>query len=176
MTESKASNFSRKKLVIPFLSALAAMLVGAVVFILPPPLSNQFHATAAGQYQNVSVGPDISIDMNANSAMTVSNSQPPEIELLQGSIYFDIKNKDADTSKLIAIAGNARIKNIGTRFSLQKQKDGGSIAITDGQIEIHIGSQIRVIDAGQQVDFDGTQITEETSIIGANIAPWRQNK
>lgn len=176
MTEFKSPSFDRRKLALPFLSAGAAMLVGALIFILPPPLSSQLHTTASGQYQRVSVGPDINIDMNANSAITVTNSQPPEIELLQGSVYFDTKNKDAATSKLTAIAGNIRIKNIGTRFSLIKQKDGGSVAIIDGQVEIHIGSQIRIIEAGRQIDFDGTKITEEKPIIAGDIAPWRHNK
>jgi len=171
MTETKPAPSSRKKYIIPFASAAAVMLFGITIFILPPPISHQLHTTVTGQYEQVFVGPDIRIDMNANSSMTVSNAQPPEIELLQGSLYFDITNSDTNTSKLVVIVNEARIKNIGTQFSVARQNDGGSVAVTDGQVEIQIGTQSLLIQAGQQVTFDNTKITEEASIVKANITP-----
>lgn len=176
MTETKPAPSSRKKYIIPFVSAAIAMLFGTTIFILPPPISNQLHTTSAGQYEQVFVGPNIRIDMNTNSSMTVSSDQPPKIELLQGSIYFDITNSGANTSKLVVIVNEARIKNIGTQFSVARQNNGGSVAVSEGQIEIQIGTQLRLIDAGYQVRFDGSQITEEISVMSTDIAPWRQNK
>lgn len=176
MNETKPAPSKRRKLIIPFVSAAAAMLFGISIFILPPPLSNQLHTTATGQYEQVFIGPTIRIDMNANSSMTVSNAQPPEIELLQGSVYFDIEHSDAATSKLIAIVDNVRIHNIGTRFSLERQNNGGKVAVVDGQVKIQIGSQSHLINAGQQVAFDSSRIIEQTSIVNADVAPWRQNK
>lgn len=176
MTETKPAPSNRRKYIIPFVSAAIAMLFGATIFFLPPPISNQLHTTSAGQYEQVFVGPDIRIDMNKNSSMTVSTAQPPEIELLQGSIYFDIKNTGATTSKLVAIVDNVRIHNTGTRFSIERQNNGGSVAIAEGQIEIQIGTQSHLIDAGRLVSFNGTQITEEAPIITADIAPWRQSR
>lgn len=176
MTETKPAPSSRKKYIIPFASAAAVMLFGITIFILPPPISHQLHTTATGQYEQVFVGPDIRIDMNANSSMTVSNGQPPEIELLQGSIYFDITNSDTNTSNLVVIVNEARIKNIGTQFSVARQNDGGSVAVSDGQVEIQISTQSLLIQAGQQVTFDNTRITEEAPIVKTNIAPWRQDR
>lgn len=176
MTEAKQAPSNRRKYIIPFASAAAVMLFGITIFILPPPISHQLHTTATGQYEQIFVGPNIRIDMNSNSSMTVSNDQPPVIELLQGSIYFDITNSDTNTNKLVAIVNEARIKNIGTRFSAERQNDGGSVAIAEGQVEIQIGAQSRLINAGQLIVFGRTQITEETSITGADVAPWRQNR
>lgn len=167
---------SRRKYIIPFASAAAVMLFGITIFILPPPISHQLHTTATGQYEQIFVGPNIRIDMNSNSSMTVSNNQPPEIELLQGSIYFDITNSDTNTNKLVALVNEARIRNIGTRFSAELQNDGGSVAIAEGRVEIQIGAQSRLINAGQQIVFGRTQITEESSITSADVAPWRQNR
>ena len=176
MTETKPAPSSRKKYIIPFASAAAAMLFGVSIFILPPPISHQLHTTAAGQHEQVFVGPNIRIDMNANSSMTVSNDQPPEVELLQGSLYVDITNSDTNASKLVVIVNEARIKNIGTQFSVARQNDGGSVAVSDGQVEIQIGTQSRLINTGYQVKFDGAQVTEETSVMSSDVAPWRQNK
>lgn len=122
------------------------------------------------------MGPDIRIDMNSNSSMTVSNEQPPVIELLQGSVYFDITNSNPNTNKLIAMVNEARIKNTGARFSAELQNDGGSIAIEEGQVEIQIGAQTRTINTGQQIVFGRTQITDESSITSSSVAPWRQYK
>lgn len=172
MTETKQAPTSRRKLIIPFASAAAVMLFGISIFILPPPISHQLHTTSAGQHDLVFVGPDIRIDMNTNSSMTVSNDQPPEIELLQGSVYFDITNTD----KLVLILNEARIKNVGTQFSAERQNDGGQIAIADGLVEIQIGSQSRLIHAGQQVTFDINKITQEAPIDKSDVATWRQNR
>lgn len=176
MTETKQSPTSLRKLIIPFATAIAVMLFGVSIFILPPPISHQLHTTSAGQHDLVFVGPDIRIHMNANSSMTVSNDQPPKVELLQGSVYFDITNSDANTSKLALIINEARIKNIGTQFSAERQNDGGQIAIADGLVEIQIGSQSRLIHAGQQVTFDINKITQESPIDRSDVAPWRLNK
>ncbi len=177
MTQTTPAPSSRKKYIIPFASAAAAMLFGATIFILPPPATSYLlHTTASGQYEQVFVGPNIRIDMDANSSMTVSSDQPPEIELLQGNLYVDITNSSANTSKLVVIVNEARIKNIGTQFSVQRQNDGGSVTVSDGQVEIQIGTQSRLIHAGQQVTFNSTQITEEASIAKAHIAPWRKHK
>lgn len=176
MTETKSAPLSRRKYIIPFVSVAAAMLFGITIFILPPPTSHQLHTTATGQYEQVFVGPNIRIDMNSNSSMTVSNGQPPVIELLQGNVYFDITNSDTNTNKLVAIVDEARIKNIDARFSAERQNDGGSVAIAEGQVEIQIGAQSRLINAGQQIVFGRTQITEESSITSADVAPWRQNR
>ncbi len=176
MTETKPAPSNRRKYIIPFASAAAVMLFGISIFILPSPISHQLHTTATGQYKQVFVGPNIRIDMNSNSSMTVSNDQTPVIELLQGSIYFDITNSDTNTNKLVALVDEARIKNIDASFSAELQNDGGSIAIAEGQAEIQIGAQSRLINAGQQVVFGRTHITEESSISSADVAPWRQYK
>lgn len=176
MTETKPIPSNRRKYIIPFASATAVMLFGISIFVLPPPISYQLHTTATGQYEQVFVGPDIRIDMNSNSSMTVSNEQPPVIELLQGSVYFDITNSNPNTNKLIAMVNEARIKNTGARFSAELQNDGGSIAIEEGQVEIQIGAQTRTINTGQQIVFGRTQITDESSITSSSVAPWRQYK
>jgi ferric-dicitrate binding protein FerR (iron transport regulator) len=164
-----------RKYLLPFLSAAVAMLAGALIFIIPPPQSTQLYETAVEQYQHFTIEPDINIDLNENSAITVTNSQPTKIELLRGSAYFDVEGGRGTGSKLEAIVGNARIRDIGARFSLKVLNNGdGSVAIADGQIEIYIGSLTHLIQAGQQVDFDKTHIIKEASIVGTDIAPWRQ--
>lgn len=173
MTKANPTPSNRRKYIIPFASAAAVMLFGATIFILPPPTTSyQLYTTTSGQYEQVSVGSDIRIDMNTNSSMTVSTDQPPQVELLQGSLYVE----STGTSKLAIIVNEARIKNIGTQFSVTRQNNGGSVAVSDGQVEIQIGTQSRPINAGYQVTFDNTKITAEKTIARPDVAQWRQNK
>ena len=174
MDKSSVSIFRQKKLLLPFFSAAMAMLAGALIFVLPPPLSTQLHETAAGQYQRVALTSDVSVELDANSAITVTNSEPPRVELIQGSTYFGGDSIAVDAKRLEIIMGDVRFWDMGADFSLQTIKNGGSIAITNGQLEMIIGDQTRLISAGQRVDFDNKHVIEESSVVGLDIAPWRR--
>ncbi|MEK7771588.1 MAG: FecR domain-containing protein [Pseudomonadota bacterium] len=175
MTKSTDNKFLlRKKLLLPFLSAAIAMLAGALIFIVPPPVATQFHETKAGQYKSITVTPDITVALDANTVITVTNSEPPKVELIQGNVYFDSKRLTLDAGILEIIVGDIRFWNRNANFSLQKHRQGGSIAVTQGQLEINLGNQTRQIGTGQLIDFDNEQIIEESAIIEPNVAPWRR--
>jgi len=174
MDKSSASTFRQKKFLLPFLTAAIAMLTGALIFILPPPLATQLHETTADQYQSVTVTPEVTVELDERSAITVTNSEPPSVELLMGNTYFDSKNTSVDAQKLEITVGDVRFLNMGASFSLETLRNGGSIAITDGQIEMNIGGQVRLLSAGQRINFDNQRVIDESSIVGLDIASWRR--
>lgn len=49
------------------------------------------------------------------------------------------------SNKLEVILGNARIKNLGIRFSIKMQKHRGEIAIATSQVALQIGHQTQLI-------------------------------
>jgi transmembrane sensor len=174
MNKPSVSIFRQKKLLLPFFSAAMAMLAGGLIFVLPSPLSTQLHETAAGQYQRVAITSDVSVELDANSAITVTNSEPPRVEIIQGSTYFSGNSIAVDTKRLEIITGDVRFWDMGADFSLQAINKGSSIAITKGQLEMIIGDQARLINAGQRIDFDNQRVIEESSVVGLDIAPWRR--
>lgn len=91
---------------------------------------------------------------------------------MRGEAYFDVHTTQND--QLEVILGNARIKHIGTRFVIRMEKNGGVIAVNEGQVELRIGNLNQVIGAGRQTSFNATTIVGEASISPAEIAPWRQ--
>ena len=108
------------------------------------------------------------------SFVAVKESQPVQVELFKGSVYFDIK-KNA-TNQLEVKVGNAIIKNTGTRFSIQMQKDGNShIAVADGHIKIQVASGTYQINALEQAEFDDVRIRKHSLITEHDIAPWRSD-
>lgn len=174
MGKTSVSIFRQKKFWLPFLSATLVMLIGLMIFIVPSPyLSSQLYETTAGQFRQVDVTPDVTVEMDANSAMTVANSVPPSVELIRGNVYFNGDGNAVDTIKLEVIMGQAYFQDNGASYSLETTKDGGSIAVSQGQLEMRIGDQTRLVSAGQRVDFDGFKVVGESSIVGLDIASWR---
>ncbi|MCH9639919.1 MAG: FecR family protein [Betaproteobacteria bacterium] len=174
MNESSVSIFRKKKFLLPFFSAAIAMSVGALIFILPPPLSTQLYETTADQYQRIELSPVVSVELDENSSITVTNSEPPRVEIIQGNTYFSGNSSSAKTNRLEIITGNVRFWDMGANFSLQTINNSSNIAINSGQLEMIIGDQSRLVLAGQRIDFDNNQVIEESSVVGLEIAPWRR--
>lgn len=174
MDQSSVSIFRQKKFILPFLSAAVVMLMGALIFILPPPLATQFHETKAGQYQRVTLTPGITVELDERSAIAVTNSEPLSIELIKGNAYFDNNNASAPIQALEISVGDVRFLDNGASFSLETLKNGGSVAISNGQMEINIGGQVHSASAGQRINFNNNRIIEELSIVDTDIASWRR--
>lgn len=154
--------------------AATALALGLISWYISKPVTARLHETVAGQRLTVKATPDIGITLDTDSAVTVANSQPPRIELLRGNVYFDVTSNDAN--KLEVKVGEVRIKDIGTRFSVRMRPDGGSVAVTDGQVEIHVATGTYLVSARERADFDGTRVTGHRLIAEADVAPWHPNR
>lgn len=168
------SVFRQKKVLLPVLSAVLAMLVGALIFVVPPPLVKQMHETAAGQYLKIEITPTITAEMDAQSSITVLKTDPPKVELIQGNLYINDKSPQADQINLEVTLVGAVINGMGGSFSVQQQKDQYQVAVASQRIEIKTLGQSRMVNAGRQIAFDNAKIISESAIGTASIAPWRQ--
>lgn len=166
--------FSWRRILLHCSIATTALGLGFMSWYISKPVTARLHETTAGQRLTIKATPDISISLDTDSAVTVANSQPPRIELLQGNAYFDVTSKDAD--KLEVKIGAVRIKDIGTRFSVRMQPDGGSVAVADGQVEIHVATGTYLVSAWERADFDSTRVTGHRIIAEADVAPWHLNR
>ena len=169
-----ARPFSWRRILLHCSIATTALGLGFMSWYIAKPVTARLHETVAGQRLTVKATPDVSISLDADSAVTVANSQPPRIELLRGNVYFDVTSKDAD--KLEVKVGAVYIRDIGTRFSVRMRPDGGSIAVADGQVEIHIAAGTYLVSARERADFDGMRITGHRVITEADVAPWHPNR
>ena len=162
-----------------FLLHCSILSIGAVLGLLAwyisKPQSIRFYETKSEQYLATTIAPNIDMALDTHSSVTVKNSQPLQIELFKGNIYFDVKENAV--GKLEVKVGKAYIKDIGTRFSIRMHKDGSShIAVADGQIKIHVASGVYQINALEQADFDDSGISKHRLITERDIAPWRSNQ
>ena len=149
--------------------------LGLLTWYFAKPHSIRFYETKSEERLVTAIAPDIDMALDTRSSITVKNSQPLQVELLKGNVYFDIKKNAID--KLEVKVGNAIIKDTGTRFSIQMHKDGSShIAVADGHIKIHVASGVYQINELEQADFDDARISKHRLVTERDIAPWRSEQ
>lgn len=154
--------------------AVTALGLGFMSWFIAKPTAIRLHETIPGQQLTVNAAPDLDISLDADSSVSVSNSQPPQIELLRGNAYFDAKGEGA--GKLQVKVGTTYIRDAGTRFSIRKRANGGSIAVANGQVEVLVETGTYLIGAHEGADFDGINVTGQRMVAEADIAPWRPGR
>jgi ferric-dicitrate binding protein FerR (iron transport regulator) len=152
--------------------ALTAMIVAAWFF--PRPVQTQRYETTPGQHLTVAVAEGIEAVLDADSALSVARSDPPRVELLRGNAYFSVNRQGS--GGLEVVAGQTRIRDIGTRFAVAVREQGGHVAVAEGVVEIQAGDTHRTAAAGLRVDFDGAGITGEKYLAAEDVAPWRNGQ
>ncbi len=156
------------------LIATTALGLGFLSWFIAKPLAIRLYETVPGQRVTVTAAPNIEISLDADSSVAVSNTEPPRIELLRGNAYFDVRGEGA--GKLQVKVGTTQITYTGTRFSVIKRANGGTVAVADGQVEIQVESGTYLVGAQEGVDFDGIRITNQRMISEAAVAPWRSGR
>ncbi len=148
------------------------IILGLMTWYFGKPPNIRFYETKSEERLTAAITPHIDMALDIRSSVAIKDGQPLQAELFKGGVYFDIRKEAAGMLEIKV--GNAIIKDVGTRFSIEKLKDGSShAAVADGQIKIHVASGVYQINAFEQVDFDDTGISKHQLAIERDIAPWR---
>ncbi|MEO6823343.1 MAG: FecR domain-containing protein [Nitrosospira sp.] len=163
--------YSWRRIVLHCIIASTGLGLGLLSWVIAKPVATRIHQTVPGERLTVAATPDIDVSLDADSSVTISNSQPPRIELLRGNAYFDVKRSDA--GKLQVKVGTVYINDIGTRFSVSMRGNGGSVAVASGQVEIQVETGTYLVSARERVDFDSARVSGQRVITESAVAPWR---
>lgn len=163
--------YSWRRIILHCIIASSGLGLGLLSWMIAKPVATRIHQTVPGQRITVTATPDIDVSLDADSSVTISNSQPPRIELLRGNAYFDVKRSDA--GKLQVKVGTVYINDIGTRFSVSMRGNGGSVAVASGQVEIQVATGTYLVSARERVDFDSVRVSGQRVITESDVAPWR---
>ncbi|AGT11081.1 FecR family protein [Paracoccus aminophilus] len=77
--------------------------------------------------------------LGANTALALDFSAGRrELTLLRGEAYFDVRHADtgADLAPFTVHVGPDQIRDIGTRFAIERQSTGATVAVTQGEVEV----------------------------------------
>jgi hypothetical protein len=104
---------------------------------------------------------DSEIRVNSNSTLKLLN--PSTVQLIEGEIYHDADNSQADHLTIQTSMG--QINHIGTRYLVNKKQDKLQIAVRNGMVEVSKNNEITQVSSGKQLEIDENGSLQESSIL-----------
>lgn len=116
-------------------------------------------------------GDEVVID--ATSALIDNTSSTSRnVTLLRGAAYFDVVS---DGRPFVVTLGKMRVQVTGTSFEVSQFGDGGSVAVTEGSVDVAVGDRTWQLVAGRQFSWEEDTGARVTDIDITNAAGWRDN-
>jgi transmembrane sensor len=137
--------------------------------------------TAKGEFRKVPLQDKSIATINGGSRIEVEfTSRERKIDLQKGEAWFEVAK---DKSKpFIVSAGDARIRAVGTAFSVRRFAQGAEVLVTEGTVEVWSKgrtSQRRQLTAGERAFFEpeasAISITRQPSEVNRKLA-WREGQ
>lgn len=132
--------------------------------------------TAIGEVRSVVLYDGTRVDLNTDSAITVSySSGERRVQLLRGEAFFDVAKNSA--RPFIVAEGAWRATALGTRYSVRAVPPSeGDVQVEEGRVEVSNGEDRVVLAAGDAVSLNGTRQLSITKTDVANQTAWRAGK
>lgn len=162
--------------------AMAACLVAAVGTVSLQVLREErVLTTAKGEFRKVPLQDKSVATINSGSQIEVAfTDRQRTVNLRKGEAWFEVA-KDK-TKPFVVEAGAARIKAVGTAFSVRRFANGTEVLVTEGKVEVwDKGSSAR---RRQLVEGDRAFLAQDASAISVSRQPvevnrklaWREGK
>ncbi|WP_176695975.1 FecR family protein [Phenylobacterium immobile] len=121
-----------------FLAMGGLAAAAAAAFIITPsllPSPTEIYSTGVGEKRTVTLSDGSTVDLNAQTRMTVSfRHGERRVSLPEGEAIFDVA-KDADRPFTID-AGRYAVRVVGTQFDVRNRPEGLSVAVSRGIVEV----------------------------------------
>ena len=173
----------RAPMAVPALVAagLVLMLAGGKLGIsgqlLRTKVDTRSYATAIGQKQEVRLSDGTRLELNTNTRVRASvTATGRTVTLDEGEAYFDVVHDAA--RPFVVYAGNRRITDLGTKFSVYRSGDDVRVTVREGRVRVEIlgqASQPVVTDGGHEVVTKGGEtlvLTKADADIADDLS-WR---
>jgi len=167
----------------PAAAAIAAALVllaGAGWFFTQHSLpAGQDYATGIGEHQAVRLADGSQIELNTNTRLHAEVTKMGRVITLEaGEAYFDVVH---DAGRPFTVnAGNKRITDLGTKFSVFRKDDDVRVVVKEGHVRVEqIGQPLAspvVAEAGREVISKGSEtlLTSKPDHEISNELSWRR--
>jgi transmembrane sensor len=164
------------------LAAIAATLLllsGGGAWLLQRPPPGQVYATSVGALQEVRLADGTRMELNTNTRVHANVTTTRRIVTLDsGEAYFDVVH---DARRPFTVyAGNRRITDLGTKFSVFRDRDDVRVTVREGRVRVDILRNAAVdapvvAEGGHQVVTKGgeTLVLAKPEDDIANDLSWR---
>lgn len=169
---------ARKWIGLSVAAALALFVGGGAWFAWHRPVpQEQNFATGIGRIQAVRLADGTKVELNTNTRLRADvNDAGRTVTLDSGEAYFDVVHDDK--RPFTVYAGNRRITDIGTKFSVFRNGDDVRVTVREGKVRIEVlngGGKSVLAEAGHVLVTKGLEtliITKPDTDI-ANDLSWR---
>jgi transmembrane sensor len=118
-------------------AAMAACVLlagGALAIHLSLP-QNETFTTVAGQHRSLNLSDGTKIELNGNTRLEAREAGPGRsVTLDHGLAYFDVVHDE--NHPFVVYAGNRRITDLGTKFSVYRNGDTVKVIVSEGRVRI----------------------------------------
>jgi transmembrane sensor len=168
---------------LPLAAKIAAALIvtaalGGTYIGFSPRASDRTFSTALGKRETVSFADGSQIELNTNTVLrTRMTTAQRTIWLEKGEAFFHVRHDAAHP--FVVIAGDHRVTDLGTEFSVRRTSGELKIAVLEGRVRLgsdETPDQQRVLTSGQVAAATGNSIvvTRRPLQSLANEMSWRR--
>lgn len=130
--------------------------------------------TQPGEIRKVALSDGSTLTLNGGAAVDVDipASGPRVVKLARGEAFFEVTHNVA--RPFLVDAGSAVIKDLGTGFSVKRDRQIGSVSVDHGVVEVSAAGNADVLGKGQTVRFGLYDLGPRQPIAIDLIAAWRR--
>jgi transmembrane sensor len=174
--QGRAIRIDRRRALTGGAAALAAGAAGVWALQREP-----LYATSIGQVSRVPLADGSGVVLNTDSRVRVAlRDHERRVQLTQGEAWFQVA-KDP-TRPFVVEAGRARVRAVGTAFSVRRLDDGAEVMVSEGVVEAWLAgegqSRKRLIAGERARVLEGQPILVEASAVTAveRKLAWREKR
>ena len=121
---------------LPIAAAVGGLLlVGALAFGITGSLSQKTYATQLGGRETVQLADGSHLVLNTDTILKACVTKTSRlVRLDRGEAYFDVKHDPAHP--FVVLAGDRRITDLGTKFSVRRDGDKVWVVVSEGRVRI----------------------------------------
>ncbi|MCT2398456.1 FecR family protein [Novosphingobium mangrovi (ex Huang et al. 2023)] len=132
-------------------------------------------ATAPGEIRTLTMRDGTSIALSGQTTIELDHNDPRRARLKHGEALFTVRY-DADAPFRVAV-GEDRLVDIGTVFDVRLDRQGMSVAVSEGAVQFNPDAQNVRIDPGQRLSHDiATDRYVLSAVAVGQVGEWRQGR
>jgi transmembrane sensor len=162
------------------LAAAAGLALAVMPSFLAGPAAVTSYATARGEHRHVALADGSSLDLDAETRLTVSLSRGERrVRLDDGQAIFDVAH---DQRRPFTVeAGGRLVRDLGTQFDVKTHGQALTVTVARGRVEVLTdpsggGGQAIPLSPGQRLSIDDAGVGQLTAVDPAETFSWRSGR
>ncbi|HEX2800797.1 MAG TPA: FecR domain-containing protein [Phenylobacterium sp.] len=159
-----------------------ALAAGLAVALLPPVLMQatvKTYVTGKGQHQRIALADGSTIDLNAESRLTVRLSRAERrVVLADGEAIFEVAHDES--RPFVVEAANRLVRDIGTQFDVRSRRGELVVTVAEGKVQVSplspAAGRVYLLAAGERLSVADTGVEQLKAVDPRETFSWRAGR